>query len=578
VSHGSSLITILVAGLGLAFILGTAANRLKLSPIAGYLLAGVIIGPFTPGFVADPNLTLQLAEVGVILLMFGVGLHFSLTDLLSVRTIVLPGAVLQVMVSTALGTGAGWLLGLPMPGGAMVFGLSLSIASTIVAMRVLQERRLLETERGRLLVGWLVVQDALTVIALVLLPPLAAVLREGGAGGLHAGALAVTLGLTLAKFAAFVLLMWVVGRRVIPAVLHHIAHTGSRELFRLAVLSVALGVAYAAAAIFGVSIALGAFFAGVILSESKLSQQAAAESLPFRDAFAVLFFVSVGMLFNPLTLVHEPRQLLLALLVVLFGTSTAVFLILRMFGHSPASAFFIAAALAQIGEFSFILMDIGVGLKLIPLASRDFVLGASILAILLNPALMALADAIRRRLEPAPLAPEDKGARLAPTSLRQHAVIVGYGRVGRLVADGLLQLGVTFLVIEDAADAVDASTARAFEFIAGNAANEQVLGAAALPQATMLFVAIPQAFEAGQIVEQARRANPGLHIVARAHFDAEIEHLRRLGADEVVMGEREIARAMVAFARAHAPTGDGGRQIDTSTPHFAQTNTGEGDR
>lgn len=576
VSHGSSLIAVLVAGLGLAFVLGTAANRLRLSPIAGYLLAGVVVGPFTPGFVADPNLTLQLAEVGVILLMFGVGLHFSLSDLLSVRAVVVPGAILQVVVSAALGAGAAWLLGLPMPGGGVVFGLSLSIASTIVVMRVLQERRMLETDRGRLLAGWLVVQDALTVIALVLLPPLASVLRDGGVGGLHESALAATLGLTLAKFAAFVLLMWVVGRRIIPAVLHYIAHTGSRELFRLAVLSVALGVAYAASAVFGVSIALGAFFAGMILSESKLSQQAAAESLPFRDAFAVLFFVSVGMLFNPLTLVQEPVQLLLSLLVVLAGTSIAVFLILRMFGHSPASAFFIAAALAQIGEFSFILMDIGIGLKLVPPASRDFVLGASILSILLNPALLSLADAVRRGLEPASDAAPDTAARLTPTSLRQHAVIVGCGRVGRLVAEGLRQLQLPLLVIEDAVDAV-APNARTFELIAGNAANEEVLGAAALPQATMLFVAIPQAFEAGQIVEQARRANPRLRIVARAHFDAEIDYLLRLGADEVIMGEREIAQAMIAFAQAHAPLG-GGRHLGTSTPHFTQANAGEGDQ
>jgi CPA2 family monovalent cation:H+ antiporter-2 len=550
-SHGSSLIAILVAGLGLAFILGTAANRLKLSPIAGYLLAGVIIGPFTPGFVADPNLTLQLAEIGVILLMFGVGLHFSLSDLLSVRAVVVPGAILQVVLSAALGAGAGWLIGLPMPGGIVV-GLSLSIASTIVAMRALQERRLVDAERGRLLTGWLVVQDVLTVVVLVLLPPLAPVLRNADAGALQAGALAATLGLTVAKFAAFVVLMWAVGRRAIPAMLHYIAHTGSRELFRLAVLSVALGVAYAAAAIFGVSIALGAFFAGMILSESKLSQQAAAESLPFRDAFAVLFFVSVGMLFNPLTLVREPGHLLVALLVVLLGTSTLVFVVLRLFRHSAANAFFMAVALAQVGEFSFILMDLGIGLTIVPPGSRDLVLGTSILSVLLNPALLAVADTVRRRIEPVAVPEEETRLRLVTTALRRHAVVIGYGRVGRLVADGLSQLGIPLLVIEDAADAVDAKAPGSFELIIGNAAEEQVLGAAALPHATMLFVAIPQAFEAGQIVEQARKANPDLHIVARAHFDAEIEYLLRLGANEVVLGEREIAHAMIAFARTHA--------------------------
>jgi CPA2 family monovalent cation:H+ antiporter-2 len=304
--HDTSLIAVLAFGLGLAFVFGTIANRLKLSPIAGYLLAGVVIGPFTPGFVADQRLTLQLAEIGVILLMFGVGLHFSPGDLMSVRAIALPGALLQVAIAATLGYGVAWLLGWP-SGAGIVFGLALSVASTVVMMRALQERRLMDTTRGHIAVGWLVVQDLLTVLALVLLPPLSGLLRGGAAP--NATALEIALALTFGKVALFVALMFVVGRRTIPWILHYIAHTGSRELFRLAVLAVALGVAFAASELFGVSIALGAFFAGMILSESPLSQRAAEESLPLRDAFAVLFFVSVGMLFDPLTLVHDPAAL-----------------------------------------------------------------------------------------------------------------------------------------------------------------------------------------------------------------------------------------------------------------------------
>jgi CPA2 family monovalent cation:H+ antiporter-2 len=547
--HASPLVAVLVVGLGLAFVFGTIANRLKLSPIVGYLLAGVAIGPFTPGFVADPRLTLQLAEIGVILLMFGVGLHFSLKDLVSVRAIVLPGALLQVAASTVLGAGIGWLLGWR-PAACLVFGLALAIASTVVTMRSLQERRLIDSQRGRITVGWLIVQDVLTVLVLVLLPPLAPVLKTGAnIATLQPFALAASLGLTLAKLAAFAVLMLVVGRRVIPAILHYVAHTGSRELFRLAVLSVALGVAFAAAQLFGVSIALGAFFAGMILSESQLSQRAAEESLPLRDAFAVLFFVSVGMLFDPTVLLRQPLAFALTLLAVMAGTAGIAFVLMRAFGQSVANAAFIAAGLAQIGEFSFILIDLGIGLDLVSKEARDLILGTSIVSIVANPALFAAAVQLKRKLEPLKpdRAPEPEP--LAMTQLSGHAVLVGYGRVGRLVAEGLRADGVPFLVIEDATDAVESLRGQGIEVLAGNGAMARVLAAANLTAAHLLFVAIPEAFEAGQIVEQARRANPALDIVARAHFDAEVDHLLAHGADAVIMGEREIAHAMLEHAR-----------------------------
>jgi monovalent cation:H+ antiporter-2, CPA2 family len=538
-AHDSPLIAILVIGLGLAFVFGTIAHRLKLSPLVGYLVAGIAIGPFTPGFVADRHLTLELADVGVILLMFGVGLHFSPRDLMSVRRTALPGAVVQVLIVASAGAFVAHLLGWPL-GAGIVFGLALAIASTVVMMRALQEHGLVEGESGRLAAGWLVVQDLLSVLALVLLPPLADVLKGGA---LDLGALAVSLGETFGKLALFGALMFVGGARVVPWVLHYIAHTGSRELFRLAVLSLALGVAFAAATLFGVSIALGAFLAGMILSESPLSQRAAEESLPLRDAFAVLFFVSVGMLFDPMTLLREPQALALCLGVVLVLSGACVFVLVRVFGYRLGTALLLAAGLAQIGEFSFILADLGIGLGLMPERARGLVLGTSILTILVNPLLFGAVNGLIKRRAAAVPQPV-----LQPTSLTGHAILVGYGRVGRIVAQGLAAKALPFLVIEERPDAIEALRKSGFAFLEGNGAGDGVLAAANLAGARILFVAIPQAFEAGQIVEQARAARPDLAIVARSHFDAETEHLARLGATSVIMGEREIAAAMLAAA------------------------------
>ncbi|MGA9796734.1 MAG: YbaL family putative K(+) efflux transporter [Rhizomicrobium sp.] len=543
--HSTSLIALVVVGLGFAFVLGTIAQRLKISPIVGYLLAGVMVGPFTPGFVADSALALQLADIGVVLLMFGVGLHFAPSDLLAVRAVALPGAILQVLASAVLGACLGHVLGWPLPE-SIVFGLSLSVASTVVMMRALQDRRLIDSERGRIAAGWLVVQDLLTVLVLVLLPPLSGLLRHAGTG-IDVGALAASLAITLGKLAAFVVLMLVVGRRVMPAVLHYIADSGSRELFRLAVLAVALGVAFAASRLFGVSIALGAFFGGMILSESPLSQRAAEESLPFRDAFAVLFFVSVGMAFNPWVITQQPGALAMTLAVVLSAAAVA-FLIVRAFGYPLRTALLIGAGLAQIGEFSFILADLGVGLGVLPSRGRDLILGTSILSIFANPLLFSGSDWLQRRF--APDAPSS-----APAAPSGHVIVVGYGRVGQIVCAGLAQAGIPLVAIDEGSNEVRALSARHIAHVAGNAAKPEILAAANLAAARMLFVAIPGAFEAGQIVQQARRANPALRIVARAHFDAEVEHLTEHGADVVIMGEREIARAMLDEAAIGEPNG-----------------------
>jgi CPA2 family monovalent cation:H+ antiporter-2 len=439
-------------------------------------------------------------------------------------------------VITVLGVGAGLLMGWPWREG-LVFGLCLSVASTVVVMRALEDRRLTETEPGRIATGWLVVQDLATVLVLVVLPPLAGLLKGET---VNAMALAQTLALTFGKLGIFALLLFVVGAKIIPAMLHYIAHTGSRELFRLAVLSVALGVAFVAAQLFGVSIALGAFFAGMILAGSPLSQRAAEESLPLRDAFAVLFFLSVGMLFDPHVITRQTGALALALGVVLAG-GAAAYLLLRLLGLKHTRALVIAVSIAQVGEFSFILADLSIGLGILSASARALVLGASILSILINPLLFAFAARGITNPKPGPKAEVPVAPQ--PTGLSNHAVVVGYGRVGKLLVAGLKEK-LPLLVIEEMPVGETG-----IEHIRGNAARGDVLRAANLAGARLLLVAIPQAFEAGQIVEKARKANPGLKIVARGHFDAEVDHLKSHGANDVVIGEREIAHAMLDFAK-----------------------------
>jgi monovalent cation:H+ antiporter-2, CPA2 family len=551
--HETPLIATIVAGLGLAFVFGTIAQRFRIQPLVGYLLAGVAVGPFTPGFVADQALATELAELGIILLMFGVGLHFSLSDLRSVSAIAVPGAIVQIAVATLMGLAVAMLMGWTVSGG-LVFGLALSVASTVVLLRALQERRLMETERGRIAVGWLIVEDLAMVLALVLLPALASL--QGGRGEmLTSDPLAARLGLgitgvlllTLVKIGVFVGLMLLVGRKLIPAVFHYIAHTGSRELFRLAVLATALCIAFGATKLFNVSLALGAFFAGMMLRESPLSQRAAQESLPLRDAFAVLFFVSVGMLFDPFSVMRNPWPLAATLFVILVGKSVAAFLIVIVFRHPVSTALTISASLAQIGEFSFILAELGVASKLLPKEGRDLILAGAISSIMLNPLVFAAVDWLTRRLEqrsaPSPVsaAPEP----IPATELTDHTILVGYGRVGALVGTTLKQRQLPFLAIEAADGLLAKLKESGIDRIMGNAAKPDVLQAANPSAARCLVIAIPEAFEAGQIVQQARAANPEIRIVARAHSDAEVEHLRGLGADVVIMGEREIARGMI---------------------------------
>ncbi|HEY9192206.1 MAG TPA: YbaL family putative K(+) efflux transporter [Methyloversatilis sp.] len=541
--HHTPLITTLVGGLVLAFIFGALAQRLRMPPLVGYLLAGIAVGPFTPGFVADAGLAQELAEIGVILLMFGVGLHFSVKDLMSVKGIAIPGAIAQIAIATLLGMVMAWAIGWT-TGAGLVFGLALSVASTVVLLTALQERRLETTRRGRIAIGWLIVEDIAMVLALVLIPAFSGLL--GGAGEtLSGGALLGALALTLGKVVAFIVVMLVIGRRFIPWVLERIVATGSRELFRLAVLAIALGFALGSAYVFGVSFALGAFFAGMILSESELSHRAAEESLPLRDAFAVLFFVSVGMLFDPSVLVREPWLVLATVSIIVVGKSIAAALIVRAFGHPRDTALTISASLAQIGEFSFIIASLGLSLGLLPATGRDLILAGAIFSILLNPLLFVALDRFKPWLD----------AREGGAVLREiqrevampaagHVVLVGFGRVGHRIVLALQEKDLPVVVIVDHAEVVEALLADGIPALYGNGAAPGMLQAANVAHARYLLIAIPDALEAGQIIERARRLNPDLEIVARAYTDAELLHLEGRGATYTVMGENEIARGM----------------------------------
>jgi len=538
--HAFPLISTLVGGFVVAFIFGIIANRIGIAPIVGYLLAGLVVGPFTPGFVADASLAHELAEVGVILLMFGVGLHFSIKDLLSVRKIAIPGAIVQIVVATILGWGLAYAIGWSL-GAGLMFGLTLSTASTVVLLRALEDRRLIDMPEGRIAVGWLIVEDIAMVVALVVVPTLSSAF--GGTGEVtQLGSLLTTVAITLGKIALFVAFMLIIGRRLIPWALDQVSKTGSRELFTLAILAIAFGVAFGSAELFGVSFALGAFFAGLILNESELGHKAAAETLPLRDAFAVLFFVAVGMLFNPNILISQPWALIGTFLIIVIGKSLAAWLLVLMFGYPQRVGLIISASLAQIGEFAFMLAEVGVTVGLLPTEGRDLILAAAILSILVNPLWFKAVDWIRLRSDPV-----DRSTQ-APVPTSNHVVLIGHGRVGKIVNRALRDVDRPAVVIEYNARIVDELRAEGVSVILGNAAAPGILESANVADARLLINAIPNVFESGQIVERARALNSSIEIIVRAHSDAEVEHLKHHGAEVVIMGEREIARRMIDFA------------------------------
>ena len=553
--HNVSLITTLAAGFGLALVLGFAAERVKVPALVGYLLAGIIIGPATPGFVADVGIASQLSEIGVMLLMFGVGLHFSLDDLLAVKRIAIPGAVVQMGLATVLGAGLAWGWGWS-AGAALIFGLSLSCASTVVLLKALEARGALETMNGRIAVGWLVVEDLATVLVLVLLPPLAGVLGGTAAPAADAVPLWRALGQTLLEVSAFVALMLVAGRRVLPWLLWQVARTGSRELFTLSVVAAAIGIAYGAAQLFGVSFALGAFFAGMVLRESELSHRAASESLPLRDAFAVLFFVAVGMLFDPAVLIEEPLHVLGVVAIIILGKSVAALTLVLAFRYPLNTALTVAASLAQIGEFSFILAGLGLSLGLLPAEGMSLVLAGALISIALNPFVFRSLAPVRewmlrrselaRRMERR----EDPYAELPMSIERKYlagqVVLVGYGRVGRRIADALAGRGIPYVVAEQNRERVEDLRKRGAAAVSGNAADPAVLIQAHIADAAMLVVAVADPVNVRQMVETARALNPDIEIVLRTRSEDELRLLRKEGFGTVFYDEEELAKGMMS--------------------------------
>lgn len=551
--HNISLITMLAGGFGLALIFGFIAEKLKLPALVGYLLAGIALGPATPGMVADMELAPQLLEIGVMLLMFGVGLHFSLKDLLAVKKIALPGAVVQMSMATVLGLGVaswwGWTFG-----ESLLLGLSLSCASTVVLLKALDTRGITDSMNGRIAVGWLVVEDLATVLVLVLLPPLAGMLG-GKVVGVDAGTpLWQVLGVTLLQVAVFIALMLVVGRRVLPWLLLQIAKTGSRELFTLSVVAAAIGIAYGAAVLFHVSFALGAFFAGTVMRESDLSHRAAEESLPLRDAFSVLFFVSVGMLFEPAVLVEEPLRVLAVVAIIIVGKGLAAALLVLAFRYPLSTALTVAASLAQIGEFSFILAGLGKDLGLLSAEGMSLVLAGALISIALNPLVFACIkpikelalrrSALARRLE----FHEDPLAVLPATTERKYlegqVVVVGYGRVGRRIASALLERGIPFVVVEQNRERVEQIRGQGIAAVSGDSAEPGTLIQAHIAKASMLVIATPDPLNVQRMVETARALNPQVEVVIRTHSADAMEIFRREGLGDVFYDEEELARGM----------------------------------
>jgi monovalent cation:H+ antiporter-2, CPA2 family len=551
--HGPMpLVVTLAAALGLALVLGFVAARLKLPALVGYLLAGIAIGPYTPGFVADVSLAQQLAEIGVMLLMFGVGLHFSIGDLLAVRRVALPGAVVQMAVATAMGFGLASAWGWSVPAAA-VFGLSLSVASTVVLLRALEARGALDSQNGRIAVGWLVVEDLAMVLVLVLLPALAGLGGGASAGG--SSSVGLTLVKTLLAVAAFVALMLVVGKRVLPWVLWQISATGSRELFTLCVIAVAVGIAYGAAALFGISVALGAFFAGLVLRESEFSQRAAEESLPFRDAFAVLFFVSVGMLFDPAVLAERPLQVLAVTAVIMVGKSIAAAALVLALRYPLNTALTVSASLAQIGEFSFILVALGLSLGILPPEAQSLVVAGALLSIALNPVLFsaveparrwvlsrsALARRLEQRDEPLAELPMNTEARF----LARQVVLVGHGAVGRVIAEGLAARGTPYVVVDANRERIEALRAAGVAAVYGDACEPAVLIQAHIANAALLVVATSESTDVRPMIETARTLNPTLPVVVRAPNAEEAALLRVAGAHRALHAREALAQSML---------------------------------
>ncbi len=551
--HNITLITTIAAGFGLALIFGFIAEKLKTPALVGYLLAGIAIGPATPGFVADIGIAAQLAEIGVMLLMFGVGLHFSLNDLLAVKRIALPGAIVQMTVATLLGIALadwwGWDFG-----AALVLGLSLSCASTVVLLKAIESRGLLETMTGRIAIGWLIVEDLVTVLILVLLPSFATML--GGSNGTETATepLWQTIGITLLLVSAFIAFMFIVGLRLLPWLLWQVARTGSRELFTLAVVATAICIAYGAAALFNVSFALGAFFAGMVMRESKFSHRAAEESLPLRDAFAVLFFVSVGMLFDPAVLIDEPMRVLAVVAIIIVGKSMAAMLLVLILRYPLNTSLTVAASLGQIGEFSFILAGLGLSLELMPAEGMSLVLAGALISIAFNPIAFAAIvpirnwilkhSAVARKYE----SRDDPYAELPMSTERKYlqgqVVLVGYGHVGERIGQALKDQDIPFVVAEQNRELVQDLRKQSINAVSGDATEPSVLIQAHITDAAMLVISVPDPLNIRQMIDTACTLNPAIEIVLHTRNEDETALLRKDNVGTVFFSEEELAKNM----------------------------------
>lgn len=551
--ESAPLITTLALGLGFGLIFGLIAERLRLPALVGYLLAGVFIGPFTPGFLADVDIAKQLAEIGVMLLMFGVGLHFSVDDLMAVRKIALPGAIIQVsiaaMLSTLLALAWGWNAG-----GAIIFGFALSVASTVVVLRGLEAQRALDSMNGRLAVGWLVVQDLIMVFVLVLLPPLASQLsgeQQSWNDGIWQNLL-----ITVEKMLIFVVLMLVGGRRLIPRLLWLVARTRSRELFTLCVAAAAVSIAYTAARLFSVSFALGAFFAGMVMRESAFSQRATEESLPLREAFSVLFFVSVGMLFDPRILLEDPFQILAMLFLIMLVNPLASAAIVLVFRYPLNTALMLMASLAQIGEFSFILAGLGLNLGLLTMEAQNLILAGALISITFNKLMFFCVPLLQKWILAHPkLArklerPGDPLAELPMSTeekfLSGQVVLVGYGKVGQRIARALTEKNIPFVVVEENREIVESLRQRGIAAVGGNAAEPAVLVQAHIARASMLVASASSAVEVQKMIQTARTLNPGIEVIIRGLSEEEADLLAEEHAGRVFLAKEELANSMCA--------------------------------
>ncbi len=551
---GISLIATIAASFALALLLGLLANRLRLPTLVGYLLAGILVGPATPGLVVDIALSQQMADIGIILLMFGIGLHFSLRDLLQLRQLAVPGALGGILVATLTGTVLALLWHWPL-GTGLVFGLCLSVASTVVLMRSLDQQGLLKSVNGHIAMSWLIVEDMVMVVVLVLLPPLSGWLGGHATDG-NGTPLWQTLLLTVLKIAAFLGLMQIVGRRVFPWLLAYVAGNGSRELFTLTVIAVAVGIAFGSSQLFGVSLALGAFLAGMVMHESPLSHRAANESLPLRDAFSVLFFVSVGMLFDPSILVNEPLHVLIVVAIIMLCKPVAAFLLVLAYRYPLNTALTVAAGLSQIGEFSFILAALGKELNLLTPEAVNLVLAGALITVSLNTFVFRAVEPVQRWIRTrTPLVrllerPDDPLAELpmtvASAEVTGHIVLVGYGRVGGRIGRGLLARGVAFVVAEQNREIVESLRTQGIKAVAGDAAEPAVLIQAHVARASTLVITLPETLQVPHMVQVARMLNPDVRVLVRANSEEALQLLNSSNTGTVFLGEQEVANSMLA--------------------------------